>query len=163
MESLASADLAISDITRETRSTIDRLGVYKTSELRRMERNLRLAQEKMNIDARSISQIMENSDITKGVGREEYLRAVNRSEMGKEEYRTARNTYFNANRANDVTIGNRGKELREEAMRIVPLEFESAEGAAVVARNKAQRLAVGDAVTKLREDRKRVDAKYPPV
>ena len=118
----------------------------------------------MNSDARSLKQIRENSDITQGVGREQYQLAVNRDEMGRNEYRTARNTYLTAVRSNESALNQRAKDLYQESLRIVPLEFTgNPSDASVVYRNRAERASVSTAQQKLINDRKRVDAKYPPV
>lgn len=180
MESLASADLAIQGtrgdtidtqrlfgdtqkaINKGAKEAVDRYGVHKTKDIARMAKSLKAAQEKMNSDARSIGQIMENSDISTGIGREEYLRAVNRSEMGKNEYRTARSTYLDAIKANNGSLEREDARLLDRQERGYGyLERKTDTGGSIsIERERGNILA---ASLKINAELKKSERKYPPV
>jgi len=160
-------DEVASDISKsnQIKQALDKYGIHSYGEMQDKKSAIKVAQERLKLATRMMDGLLENSDISTGEGRKKYLERVGDTERAKAQYRQVRDDWFTSQRANEIVLNTRGRELMQDALQMEGVLYSNRAPNfdLGIKENKASRHNISQALRNFREERRNVDSKYPPL
>lgn len=164
MQSLASSDLAVKPTSDgNAKNALDKFGAHSSSDMKNKEKGLKDAQKLINSYATDMGRVLENSDITKGAGREAYLVATQNMQAGTGIYRSMRNSYMDSSRSNESVLESRARILNTDVNLVESFRDKTPADNLRLSTAKTDLKNVSSALKKTISDRRKFDGKYPPI